>query len=83
MEMKDLGKKNTLSNVGEDKNRVYYPEASFEQKVMPGLKDKNVGDTIKLVIEARVCGISEYKNGEVDYRLEFRKAAIQDKAESK
>ena len=80
MRMQDLGKKSGMeTNVKAEENRVYYPETSIEEKILPELKGKNVGDTVKLMVEARVCGISEYKNGEVDYRLEFRKAAIQDK----
>ena len=79
--MQDLGKKmGGASNIAESKSEVYYPETSIEEKVLPGLKGKTVGDSVKLLIEARISGISEYKNGEIDYRLEFRKAAIQDKA---
>lgn len=79
MEMQNLGKKmGGESNIEAGKDQVYYPETTIEQKTLPELKGKNIGDTIKLIVEARICSISEYKNGEIEYRLEFRKAAIQE-----
>lgn len=44
--------------------------------MLPQLKGKEVDDKITLTIEAKVCGISKYGNGDIEYRLDLLKAGV-------
>lgn len=78
MELKDFGKKpEVISNTKESEERIYYPEFCLNKKQVSELKGAEIGDTVKMTIECRICGINGYRNGDTDYRFEIRKGAIQ------
>ena len=81
MEMKNLGRKSGGMEVGPatKEEEIYYPEVTITQAVLPGLKGKDVGDAVNLIVEAEVSGINQYGNGDIDYRLKLKKAGIKDK----
>jgi hypothetical protein len=84
MELKSLGKKQggmeAMPTTKE--NEMYYPSVTLTQDMLPQLKGKDVDDKITLTVEVKVCGISKYGNGNIEYRLDLIKAGIDDNEES-
>ena len=75
--MKSLGKKHGMAEVVESKDdSMYFPGCTLTQEQLPALKKKSVGDKIMLQVEAKVCSVSEYGNGEVEYRIDLLKAGV-------
>jgi len=82
MAMKSLGKKHGNMAVEPAKeNEMYYPGITLTQDILPALKGKEIEDKIMLTVEAKVCGISKYGNGEIEYRLDLMKAEVKQKGE--
>ncbi len=84
MEMTSLGRKygGEMVSAKTQENQISYPEVTITEEVLPGLKGKTVKDTVKLTIEAEVCSVSQYGNGDTDYRLKLKKAGIEGKKDT-
>jgi len=78
--MKDLAERSKSIPV-EDNQKKYYPTVTIEEDRLPELKGKLVGDTGMMKIQYKICGRSEYGNGEIEYRIELRKAELMSKKE--
>jgi hypothetical protein len=79
MELKNLGRKyGQETNVKSAEEQISYPEVTITEETLPALKGKDIGDTVNLIVEARLCGINAYKNGDTDYRLELLRAGIKE-----
>jgi hypothetical protein len=77
MDMKSLGKKQGCTAVEPSKeSTMYFPSVTLTEDMLPQLKGKEVDDKITLTIEAKVCGISKYGNGDIEYRLDLLKAGV-------
>lgn len=58
-----------------------YPSVRIEEKTMPGLKGKTVGDKVMLKMEACVKGVSKYGNGDTEYSLDIEKGMMMEMGE--
>lgn len=83
MKMASLAKKSSGMEVGAPSAKEeYFPEVTITEASLPGLKGNFVGDTIKMEVEVEVCGISQYGNNDIDYRLKIKKAGMEKDAEN-
>lgn len=62
----------------EDKNKKIYPTLNISDKEFTGLKGKEVGDNMNILIECKICGMDMYhdensKDKKTNYRLEIHK----------
>lgn len=79
VEMKSLGKKHGMAVEAKGDDSMYFPGCTFTQEQLPALKGKSVGDKMMLQVEAKVCSVSEYGNGEIEYRVDLLKAGVKEK----
>jgi hypothetical protein len=52
-----------------------YPSLRLTAEQFPPLKGKEVGDTCRFEVTAKVIGMDQHGNGPASYSLEIRKAA--------
>ena len=74
MKLHDLGKSygGTLMPAMPKKS---YPTLNITTEQFPPLKGKQVGDTCRIEITAKVVGMDQHNEDPVSYSLEIRKAA--------
>jgi len=84
MEMKSLGRKPGKGvEVGpSSEGEMYYPSVTLTQDMLPSLKGKDIDDKITITVEAKICSISKYGNGDIEYRLDLLKAGVVGKEEN-
>lgn len=77
--MKSLGRKmgKNMAVSSEQKESMFYPSVRMEEKQMPGLKGKTVGDMVMLKMHAVVKGVSKYGDGDTEYSLDCEKGMME------
>jgi len=76
---KFLGKKSGVTAMPSEKSeeRMSYPSIRLEEKQMPMLKGKTVGDAVMLKMHAVVKGVSKYGDGDTEYSLDCEKGMME------
>jgi len=82
--MGNLGRKKKevydMMSTKEDKNKIIYPTVRVSSNDISGLRQKDVGEEIKLIVKAKVKGI-EIDKAKSEYNLELLSAEISNKVE--
>lgn len=53
-----------------------YPSLSLEEKNLPGLKGKTVGDKVMMKVELCIKGIHKYGDGDTQYSMDIERGMV-------
>lgn len=82
MKMVSLAENSERMAVGTDKE-PYFPTMHLTSKQMSDLKKKGIGEKCTLVVEVKVKGMNENRDGSTGYTLELLRAGVHKKGSKK